>query len=287
MTTPAAFDPVAYREREREDWNRVAQGWKKRWRTFERGASPLSDRMVELSRIGPGQRVLDVGTGIGEPALTAARLVGPTGRVVANDLSPRMLDIARERAAGLGLQNMDFVEADVEALNLSDGSFDAVLCRWALMFLPDPDGALRTLWRLLRPSGRLVLAVWGPPESVPLVSVTMDVLLPAIGLPPPPPDQPGMFRYADLGVLEKSLQQAGFRNLRAEPVTVTLEWPSPEAYTAFRQETAAVTVALLSRLPPAQREQILRAITEAAQTYAAPDGSIRMPNLSPCIVALR
>jgi ubiquinone/menaquinone biosynthesis C-methylase UbiE len=282
-----AFDPQKYREREREDWNRVAAGWKRWWRTFEQGAQHLSDRMVQLAELEPGQRVLDIGTGIGEPALTAARRVGPTARVVATDISERMLEIARERAAALGLENVDFLEGDAEALDLPNASFDVVLCRWTLMFLPDPAAALRVMWRMLRPDGRLAVAVWGPAEMVPMVTVTMDVLLPALGLSPPPSDQPGMFRYADAGRLVHALRQAGFTDVRVEPVTVTLEWPSAEAYTRLRQDTAAVTVALLSQLTRERRAQVLNDITTAAGSYATPQGTIRMANLSPCGVARR
>jgi ubiquinone/menaquinone biosynthesis C-methylase UbiE len=282
-----AFDPQTYREREREDWNRVAAGWKRWWPTFEQGAQHLSDRMVQFAGLEPGQRVLDIGTGIGEPALTAARRVGPTGRVVATDISERMLDVARERATALGLENVDFVEGDSEALNLPNASFDIVLCRWTLMFLPGPAAALRVMWRMLRPDGRLVVAVWGPPEMDPMVTVTMDVLLPAMGLSPPPSDQPGMFRYADAGRLAHALRQAGFADVRVQPVAVTFEWPSPEAYTRMRQDTAAVTVALLSQLTPERRAQVLDHITNAARSYATPQGTIRMANLSPCGVARR
>jgi len=283
----SVFDPQTYREREREDWNRVAAGWKQWWPTFEQGAQHLSDRMIQFGELEPGQRVLDIGTGIGEPALTAARRVGPTGRVVATDISARMLDIARERAAALGLENVDLVEADAEALDFANASFDVVLCRWTLMFLPDPAAALGVMWRLLRPGGRLVVAVWGPGQTVPLVTVTMDVLLPAMGLSPPPSGRPGMFRYAEAALLERDLRQAGFTDVRIEPVTVTFEWPSADAYTRMRQDTAAVTVALLSQLTPERRAQVLNYITDAARRYTTPQGTIQMPNLSPCGLARR
>ncbi len=97
MTTQP-FDPVRYKEGLRLDWDAVASGWKQWWKTIEQGAQPVSDRLVALAKIQPGHWVLDVATGIGEPAITAARIVGPTGRVVGIDQAPRMLAIARERA---------------------------------------------------------------------------------------------------------------------------------------------------------------------------------------------
>ena len=89
------FDPTAFKAQQRAQWSEVAQGWRRRWATFEQGAQPLSDRLMELARVALGQRVLDLATGIGEPALTAAHLVGPGGAVVAIDQAPQMLAVAR------------------------------------------------------------------------------------------------------------------------------------------------------------------------------------------------
>ena len=126
----------------------------------------MSRKLVELAGIGPGDTVLDVATGYGEPALTAARSVGPTGRVVATDIAADLLAFGRERAAQAGLDNVDFLEADAEALSFGEEEFDAILSRQGLQFLPDVSGTLRRLHRFLRRDGRLACAVWGPPGTV-------------------------------------------------------------------------------------------------------------------------
>src|SRR5271166_3380951 len=90
-------DDAAVKAEQREQWSNVAEGWQRRWAAFEHGAQPLSDRMMELAHVVVGQRVLDVATGIGEPAMTAARCVGPTGSVTAIDQAPQMLAVARQR----------------------------------------------------------------------------------------------------------------------------------------------------------------------------------------------
>lgn len=153
-----------------------AAGWSKWWGTFERGAQKLSDRMVELADVRPGSRVLDVATGIGEPAVTAARRAGPSGSVVGIDLAPGMLAIARQRAETAGLANTEFLEMDAEAPALPENSFDAILCRWGLMFFTDLEASLARLRRLLAPGGRLVGAVWGDPSRVPLISIRAQVV---------------------------------------------------------------------------------------------------------------
>ncbi len=140
-----SFDSARYKAGQIQQWDAAAANWRKWWQTFEQGAQCLSDRLVELAEIRPGHRVLDVATGIGEPAITAAQRVGPTGLVVATDQAPQMLAIARERAAELKLQNMEFREMDAESLNLPEGTFNAVLCRWGLMFFPNLAESLRQM----------------------------------------------------------------------------------------------------------------------------------------------
>src|SRR5260370_6406082 len=104
------IDPAVFKAQQREQWSNVAQGWRRRWAAFEQGAQPLSDRMMNLAHVAPGQRVLDVATGIGEPAMTAARQVGPSGSVVAIDQAPQMLAVARERMQAAGIRTVEVVE---------------------------------------------------------------------------------------------------------------------------------------------------------------------------------
>src|SRR6266446_1276001 len=113
-------DPQQLKDDQHRDWDAAAAGWKKWWPLFERSAQHVSDRLVELAGVGIGARVLDIATGNGEPALTAARRVAPNGRVIATDQSAGMLAIARERAAALGVTNVEFRETDGETLALDE-----------------------------------------------------------------------------------------------------------------------------------------------------------------------
>src|SRR5712691_6749249 len=169
------LDPAVFKAQQREQWSNVAQGWRRRWVTFERGAQPLSDRMMELAHVASGQKVLDVATGIGEPAMTAARKVGPSGRVVAIDQAPQMLEVARERMQAAGIETVEFMEGDAEAATLPLDSFDAAVCRWGLMFFHDPVGTLGRLRNSLAPGGWLAVAVWGEPSQVPIISLPFSV----------------------------------------------------------------------------------------------------------------
>ena len=127
------LDSKKYKEAERQSWDSVANNWKKWWKTIERGAEKVR-RLIELAEIKPGSRVLDIATGIGEPAITAANQIGNNGHILATDISPQMLSVAKQRAISLGLQNViEFKEGDTETIDLPSSTFDAVLCRWRLM----------------------------------------------------------------------------------------------------------------------------------------------------------
>jgi enediyne biosynthesis protein CalE5 len=157
---PPSSDPEQFKQAQRQAWGRTASGIKTWWPVLEEGYQKLSDKLVELAGVRPGSKVLDVATGSGEPAITAARRVQPNGKVLATDISPEMLEIGRERAEKLGLQHIiEFRESDAESLKLPDKSFDAVLCRMGLMFLPNLPDALRIFHNTLVPNGKIAAVV--------------------------------------------------------------------------------------------------------------------------------
>jgi SAM-dependent methyltransferase len=268
-------------------WGCAAVALLKWWSIFERGAQPVSDRLLDLAHVQLGARVLDVATGVGEPALSAARRVGPTGRVVATDLSPGALAAARERAAALGLSNVEFRAMDAESPNLPEETFDAVLSRWGLMFLTDLQQSLERLRRLLVPGGRLAAAVWDAPHKVPLIHLRDATLERLLGEPALPPGAPHPCRLADLRLLEHTLEAAGFRELRAERFTMTVEFPSAEAYARFQEDVAGPRRPALARLSPERRADVWRAVAEAARAYASATGAVRLPNQVLCIAGRR
>jgi len=201
-------DPAVWKRQQREQWSNVAQGWRRRWVAFERGAQPLSDRMMELAHVASGHKVLDVATGIGEPAMTAARKAGPSGSVVAIDQAPQMLEVARERMQAAGIGTVEFVEGDAEAVTLSSDSFDAVVCRWGLMFFHNPVGTLARLRTSLVPGGWLAVAVWGEPSQVPIIALPFSVFSRELSQPPSPPSGPNPFALSEPTRLEQVLRDA-------------------------------------------------------------------------------
>ncbi|WP_052518723.1 class I SAM-dependent methyltransferase [Archangium violaceum] len=170
----------------------------------------VSERMLDLARLGPGMRVLDVASGMGEPSLRAAQRVGPSGFVLGTDLVDGMLEVAREQARALALSNIEFRAGDAETLELPAQSFDAATVRWGLMYMPRPERALERIWRALRPSGLLVCATWGGPEQVEYAWLPRRTMARFRPLPPVEPDAPSVFRFADPERFREVLTRSGF-----------------------------------------------------------------------------
>lgn len=277
MATTQPFDPVAFKAAQRVDWQVAAPGWRKWYDMLEAGGEIVSRTLVEQAGVGPGDTVLDVATGYGEPALTAARLVAPTGRVLATDIAADMLDFGRERAAQAGLNNVEFLEADAEALRFDEGAFDAILSRQGLQFLPDVSATLERFHNFLKRDGRLAGAVWGPPDTVQFAR-PVSVILAALDLPAPPPAGPGIFALADRHRLAQVVVDAGFRDVETGTLTAVYETRSPEDFTQWAQDVAPPIANLLKGQPREVQEQVWQKVTDAWAPLTTPDGRVRTEN---------
>ena len=273
-----SFDAGQYKAGQQKQWDSVADGWRKWWPTIEGFSQHVSDRFMELAGIGEGQAVLDVATGIGEPAVTAAKAVGPGGQVMATDHSDAMLQIARERAAEAGLSNVEFLHVDGEGLDFEEATFDAVTCRWGLMFMPDIGAACANIRRALKPGGKFVTAVWGPPERAKGISIVFGVAQKVLALPPPPPDAPSMFKLAMAGSVESALSAAGFSGVTQETAIVDFDYETVETYISFMQDIAAPIKLMLADKPPEKAVEVWQAITAALQEHVGDDRRLRLPS---------
>ena len=281
-----AFNPDEFKAQQRQMWNNAAAGWQDWWETIERGAQKVSDKIVELAEIKPGDKVLDIATGIGEPAVTAARKVMPNGRIVAIDISPQMLAIAKTRAASLGLDGiMEFRESDGEKLDLLDqtAKFDAVLSRFGLMFFPSLPSALVKIRHLLITNGRLSAAVWSTPSKVPLIDLAFASVRKQVNAPAPPPGTLGPFDLADIEALKQLFSQSGFKDIKVDTFQITFEFDSPESYTKHIQQTATRIPGMLANQAEEVKKQAWDSITEAAWQYADSHGRLNLDNEVICI----
>lgn len=285
------FDPNEFKLNQRQSWDSVARGWQKWWKTFENGAQKVSDRLIELANVESGDKVLDVATGIGEPAISAAKIVGKSGHVTATDISSEMLAIAEERARSTGLHDViEFKQSDAESLELeTNQAFNSIICRWGLMFLPNLDNALSNMLGLLVPGGKLAAAVWSEPSKVPLISMPINIARQELQAPLLGQGIPGPFSLADIEALKKSLEKAGFVEIKSETIRVVFEFSSAEEYAEFNQDIAAPVRIMLANETEERKQEIWDAVTDQAkQRFVDKDtGRIKLANEAICIVGSR
>jgi len=261
------IDATAIKQQQREQWGRAAAGWKKHDERFRGVTAPITKRLLELTGVAPGQRVLDVACGTGEPAIPAAQMVGPAGFVLATDMAPEMIDVAREKASAEGVSNIEFRLVDGEQLDVPPESFDAVTCRWGMMFMPEPLSFLHQAHGALKPGGRIALSVWGPPERNPFISLPMSVLRKHYDGPPlPDPTGPGgIFSFADERKLEFVFQQAAFQAIRIDPLELPMAvFDNGKLYLQYMMDIAGPLASLLNQLPAKARKAAENEVIKAA-----------------------
>jgi ubiquinone/menaquinone biosynthesis C-methylase UbiE len=288
MTSALTFDSLAFKEAQRSDFQLAARGWRQWCDVLEAEAAgqAVSRKLVEIADLKPGDRVLDVATGYGEPALTAARAVLPGGHVTATDIALNLLTFGRERAERAGLDNVDFREADAETLDFPDGTFDAVLSRQGLQFLPDVAATLKQLNSALKTGGRLAAAVWGPPNTVQF-ALPIPIIMRELKLLPPPSGRPGAFALADAQMLEELVAMAGFREIETGSVTVIYETASAEDTTRWIRDVAPPIAKLTNGQPAEVADRVWRQVTAAWTPLQTAEGRVRTSNQAIWVAATK
>ena len=271
MSAPDPSKIQKFREHLHEEWtgHETVAAWRKwhdRIAIFTRGAT---EAILETAHLRPGLRVLDLASGVGDPALSIAAKVTPSGRVTATDLGPGMISLAEELARKKGLTNIEFREASAESLPFAEESYDALTCRFGIMFFPDLPRALRECLRVLKPGGRAVFVAWGKKEQ-PFFTTTAGIILKHAPVPPPPPDPdgPSIFMFGERDRLRRSLEAAGFRNVHEEARIVNGHWAGPpEEYWEQFSEVAAPFRPLIAQLSPERMAQAKSEIFSGLQKF--------------------
>ena len=268
-------------------WAAVAGGWEQHADNIDTRVAQVTERMLELTKPQPGERVLELACGPGGLGLEAAQRVGSAGAVVLSDVNAEMTSIAAARADALGLRNVSTRELDLEQIEQPDASYDVVLCREGLMFAPDPARAAREIGRVLRPGGRVALSVWGPRERNPWLGVVFGAVRSQLGKPGLPPGIPGAFALADSDKLARLISDAELTDVTIGELPVPLHAPSFEDWWARTTALAAPLAELLASLP-ADATQTLRArVQEATSAYRTPAGGLEFPGLTLLATARR
>jgi ubiquinone/menaquinone biosynthesis C-methylase UbiE len=271
------------RDNARIEWSAAAPGWKKYGKDMQKWLAPVSDQLIRSTGITSGQTVLDVATGIGQPALTIAKIIGPNGRVVGVDLSPEMIEIAKEEAASQGLTNvLDFQVVKDESLSIfSDNTFDSVICRNGLMFMPDPVKALKAFLRVLKPGGKASVTVWGSPDKSPVMAIVMKAISKYIPSDTSPrsaaPSAPGgPFSISSVDILSDYFLKAGFSNFNAEKNEVTVaQTDTAEQLWQGMTEVTGFLVLLLSKLPDEMKLAIKNDVIDSLSKIFPSGGPVK------------
>ena len=224
----------------RETWEAAAPGWAKWENIFSAGLVDATKALLDMAAMAPGMRVLDVACGAGDQTIQAAMRVGPTGSVVASDISATMLRHVGENAAKAGVQNVDTLERAADELDSSLAPFDAAISRLGLMLFPSPTAALAAVQKVLRPGARFAALVFTTPAKNPFFAQSMAILLRHAGKSPPPPGGPGLFALGADGALEAVIEESGLSDVKARTLGVSLRLPSiPDTLEMMQQAFGA------------------------------------------------
>lgn len=243
------FDATTYKNTTRHQWDAAAEAWHRWGPTIEDWLAESTTRMLDDARVGPGSRVLDLAAGAGGQSLLAARRTGRSGHVVATDISAEILTYAARSAKTEGLDNVETAAADGEHLEQwPDGSFDSVICRLGLMFLPDPGGALHGIHRVLRDDGWFSAVVYTSPHRNGFFAVPVSIIRSTANLPAPPPGTPGPFALADAHALADTLTGSGFADVTVSTLDAPLRLGSAAECVRFQQESFGALHQMMSGL---------------------------------------
>jgi ubiquinone/menaquinone biosynthesis C-methylase UbiE len=257
-----------------EKWGRKesADRWSAGQAARQQIYGAATEMMLELASIQPGSRVLDVAAGTGDQTLMAARRVGPTGNVLATDDSTSMLEVAAEAARKEGLTNVDTRVMNAEDLELDADSFDAVICRNALMLFANPAKALTEMRRVVKPGSKVAVIVFSTEERNPHHGIPFAIVRRLENIPPPAPGEPWMYALGEPGALKDVYSRAGFLNVSVHAVPIQRRLPSAADAIRSMRNSASNVSDLMSRLNDAERELAWTEIEQQLRQFEGPNG---------------
>ena len=237
---------------------------------------PATDAMFDAAGLRPGIRVVDLAAGSGDQTIMAARRIGPSGSILAVDISPTMLAAAEQAIREAGLANVTTMVADLSDLDLEPESFDAAISRLGLMFLPEPELGLGRIRRGLKPDARLAALVWSSEQRNPYMGLMVGIVRDMGRLPDPPPTLVRAMSLSAPGRLERCFGAAGFRDVSVRAVAIARDFASVDE-TIELLRAGAPQIELLSALSDTQRNQAWAEVARRLQTFVKPGGHVRMP----------
>jgi len=255
-----------------ERWNAIAESWHRWIPQMHTWYEPATQLMLDLAKVGSGSRVLDIAAGDGDQSLTAAERVGSSGYVLAIDKAEKLLAIAERAAREAGYPNIETRLMDGENLDLPENSFDAVICRFALMFFDDPVRGLEGVKRVLKTKGKFSAVVYadnGDPEFLTALTTVQKYL----GIAQPAqPAKPAATSLGNMEVLEQTFAKAGFVNVDVHPLTLQVKMASTKECVRYLQDTSPTIRELLIHLSANNRDEVWQAVNKALARYETTTG---------------
>jgi len=267
-------------------WAAVAGQWGAHADEVDERGVEVTEALLAGLELQPGDDVLELACGTGGAGIAAAERVGAPGTVLLSDVVAEMVSIAADRARQRGLANVRTAIRDLEQIAEPDGAFDAVLCREGLMFAVEPQRAVAEIHRVLRPGGRVAVAVWGPKRDNPWLGLVFDAVTATTGFPVPPPGIPGPFALDDEARLRALATDAGFVNVTINEIPTPLPSPSFEAWWTRTKAIAGPLSAMLARLDDATTVEVERRLRKSVAPYSTASG-LDLPGLTLLLSAHR
>jgi SAM-dependent methyltransferase len=263
-----------HRQQSRARWAAGAKGWEAHAEELRRATMPVSTWMVEAIAPQPGHTVLDLAAGPGDTGFLAAELIQPGGTLICSDAIPEMLTVAQRRAEAFGLSNVRFRQIDAEVIDQPAATLDGVLCRWGYMLMSDGEAALRETRRVLRPGGRLALAVWTDADENQWSSRPVGELLSRGLVEPPDPAQPGQFAWAREGMVAEQLAAAGFVDYEVDAIEFAFRHPSVERWWEYTRDMSGAVREAAARMDADTMAEVVEALRAAAAPWTGDDGAL-------------
>jgi len=260
-----------------QEWRESAPYWEKHNVTIRTMFDPVTAALIKDAGISKGQSVLDVAGGPGEPSLSIAEKVGPTGSVLCTDAVAEMVHAAEHEAHRRGIANVRFRQCIADSLPFGNDSFNVVVSRLGAMFFPEPLAAFREMLRVIRSGGVLALVVWHKSELNPFAYLVTEVVSRYVETPPADPEAPGAFRFAETGKLASILADAGAIDVRERLFKFRMEAPiSIDEFWELRKGTSGTLREKLAGLPEEQANQVGQDVKEIVREFF-PNGQMSFP----------
>jgi len=249
-----------------------ADAWQREKQRRQDSSGAATEVLLKLANLRTGDRVLEVAAGTGDQALIISRSVGPSGQVVAVDISANMLSHAAEAAREEGLANIETRVMNAEKLEFETNSFDAVICRMALMLFPNPTTALAEMYRVVKPLRNVAVMVWSTAEKNPFHGLPLQVVRNVGKMPTSPIRQPGMFALSGTGVLEGVYRQAGFSDVEIHTSPLRRKYSSLQETIRSLKGSHAILHDHMAKLSEADQARAWEQIEQGMSSFVGPNG---------------